>query len=814
MKITRCAASVRVAAACAAALTCLVPPSVHAQESSTTGTALSSKPGELAEVIVTARRREESVLNVPVIETAITQAKIETMQTVDVTDLANVVPGLQFGRGEHSIGTQVSLRGIGTSSYDQGVDSSVALYIDGLAPGSGIAFESGLFDLGQVEVLKGPQALFFGKSTPGGVISLRTADPTEQFEVIARTSYEFESLTNREEAIVSGPVADTLKLRLASMYSNGQGYFYDRAEAVPGYGAVTPTDSREPASTNYIIRGTALWNPTSQFDARLKLNLVHDHVINQESYQQVDCPEGPNFAPLGIPFLGVNVPCKLSRNNYIVWMSPAAFPGIINNGVPVMESQQQYGTLELNYRPTQNLTVTSLTSDYLLTSTDLVNAIETQGAGPPLAAEEFFRRQDITQELRLNSDFSTPLNFMVGAYYEDGLIDTHVVLPGNTALSLPAVLGAYIDPVTIRTYSAFGQLRYKILPRLELAAGLRYSDEKRHESPVSDAGVAIAVANPTVKSINTAPEFTLTYRPTDELTAFAAYKQAYKSGSFSLATPPPAGSDNSFGEEKAQGGEAGIKSRWLDHRLAIDAAAYLYNYSGLQVGAVNPASNGVINISTVNAGAARSYGVDFDTSYNPAAVAGLNLNAAVNWNHARFLTLNNVPCWGGQTIAAGCNQIFSAATGLFTAQNLNGTPLIRAPNWQLNFGFTYDYDLPRNYKLAISNNNAGSSRYVTFLAVGRPNNDNYQGGYIKSDLSVSLVSPDGAWEIALIGKNIGDKLTLGNCSAGAQDVGNIFPGVTTGGTTAGIGGPGQEGCFVDPGREVWVRLTARVGGAH
>jgi iron complex outermembrane receptor protein len=158
--------------------------SVHAEDE-TQPAAAAPRAGELEEIIVTARKREESLLNVPVIETAISQSKLENLQTVDITDLATIVPGLQFGRNLLSIGTQVSLRGIGSSSYDQGVDSSVALNIDGMEPSSGLAFESGLFDLGQIEVLKGPQALFFGKSTPGGVISLRTADPTDKFEVDA-----------------------------------------------------------------------------------------------------------------------------------------------------------------------------------------------------------------------------------------------------------------------------------------------------------------------------------------------------------------------------------------------------------------------------------------------------------------------------------------------------------------------------------------------------------------------------------------------------------------------------------------------------
>jgi iron complex outermembrane recepter protein len=792
----------------------------HAQSQGSIQVAEAPKGTEqLEEITVTARKRQESILNVPVIETAIPQTKLEAMQTVDITDLATIVPGLQFGRNLLSIGTQVSLRGIGSSSYDQGVDSSVALNIDGMEPSSGLAFESGLFDLGLIEVLKGPQALFFGKSTPGGVISLRTADPTDQFEVIAREAYEVEAQTNRQEAIISGPATDTLKLRLAAMYSSSKGYFYERAEALPGFGGETPTNSRTPDSTNYIIRGTALWSPNDQFDARFKLTLAHDHIINQENSQFTSCPEGAGFAPLGIPFLGVNTPCGISRNSYVVWLSPQAFPIIIDNGVPQTDHQQQYGILELNYRPTQDLTVTSVTTHYILTSTDLVNAIETYGAGPPLVAENFFRRSDTTEELRLNSSYSGPLNFTVGGFYERGLIDEHVVIPGNTGLpapfTLPPLLAGSLNPVSITTYSFFGQLRYDILARLELAAGARYTNEKRAESPVDLTGAPIPVTNPVVKSINTAPEVTLTYRPTDDLTTFAAYKQAYKSGSFVLSTPPTPHADNSFGEEKAQGEEVGLKSRWLDRRLAVNAAAYFYNYSGLQVGAISPAVNGLPVIATVNAGAARSYGIDFDVAYNPPAVEGLGLNASVNWNHARYVTLNNVPCWGGQTIALGCNQFLNPATGLYTAQNLNGTPLLRAPTWQSSFGFTYNYALPSNYQLVFTNNNSVSSSYVTDLAAGRPNHDNMQTGYIKADLSLTLQGPDDKWEIALIGKNINDKLTTGTCANSDFGEGVAF-GVpatqTTGGTTSGLGGIDQTNCFVDPGRELWIRLTVRPFG--
>jgi iron complex outermembrane receptor protein len=766
--------------------------------------------GVLDEIVVTSRKRDESILDVPVIETAIPKSQLERLQAVEMTDLPNIVPGLDFGRGNLAIGTQVSVRGIGSISQDQGVDQSVALNIDGMAPGSALAFESGLFDLEQIEVLKGPQALFFGKSTPGGVISLRTADPTDALEVTARTAYEWESQTPREEAIVSGPVTDTLKLRIAGLYSTSEGYFYNRAEPIAGTGATAPTDPRTPASENYNVRGTGLWSPTDRFDARLKLNLVHDRTTNAEAAQLTSCPEGAGFAPSGIAFIGPNDNCQLSRNNRVVYMDPTYFPGIINNGVPFVESQQEFAILELNYRPVSGLTLTSVTADYQLKSTSLINSTESTGAGVAFAAENFFHRRETTEELRASSDFAGPLNFTAGFYYEDGQLSENTLLPVNRLYAfLTPFFPSTSIPVSIKTYSGFGQIRYKLVPTLELAVGGRYAEETRAENPIDAAGNSIAVSKPSIHSANLSPEMTLTFRPTNRLTAFAAYKQAYKSGSFSLGTEPTPGSDNSFGQEKAQGGEIGLKSLLLDRRLSLNIAAYTYNYSGLQVGAIEPVQGGQLVIKTVNAGSARTYGVDLDTAYRPPMVEGLSLNGAVNWNHARYIELNNVPCWGGQTIAAGCNQFFNGATGLYTAQNLNGTPLIRAPAWQAHLGFDYSFELPSNYKMVLTNNNSFSSRYVTFLAVGRPNDDNFQGSYLKSDLSLALHSPNDNWEVAVIAKNIGDKLTVGNCAASNSANGVAFGGEITGGTGVGPAGIDQVDCYVDPGREVWLRLTVR-----
>jgi len=171
--------------------------------------------------------------------------------------------------------------------------------------------------------------------------------------------------------------------------------------------------------------------------------------------------------------------------------------------------------------------------------------------------------------------------------------------------------------------------------------------------------------------------------------------------------------------------------------------------------------------------------------------------------------LNGAPCWGGQTISAGCNQDFNRSTGFFTGQNLSGTPLPRAPQWQLNFGPSYEIPVGPDYTLTFANNNAFTSKYVTFIGINRPNNDNYQTAFFKSDVSLSLKSAGDRWEVSLVGKNLNDKITTGYCVPGNYAGGASLGGEITGGTAVGPAGVDQVACFMEPGREVWLRAMVR-----
>jgi iron complex outermembrane recepter protein len=776
---------------------------------------------ELDEVIVTARKREESILKVPVVETAISQQTLEQYQILDLTDLSSKVPGLSLGNAVLSIGPQISIRGIGTSTLDAGVDQSVSLNIDGLSMTQGLAYSAGLFDLAQAEVLKGPQALFFGKNSPGGVVSLHTADPGDKPEIIARYGYESEAIQNHAELILSTPVTSTFGVRLASSFNGAGGFFYNKALAAPGTGAEDPAPNRISATQSDIVRGTAVWKPVDAFDARLKLNWTKDDTQGDAGLGQLtSCPNGKT-APDGIPFINPNDDCSLDRNIYVVSMDPAAWPGIRNGGHPFLDLTQKFGSLELNYRPSTDVTLTSVTGYYHADAQGLINGTLAGFAAPAIAADNDFSRRDITQELRADTEFTGPLNFTGGAFYQDGQVFQRVLVLGNTAYLFPATLVAGTHQIDIKSYSLFGQARWKPVSVLELAGGVRWTDEKRGDTPynlITGKPVYVAPVKPEIKSNNYSPEFTATYTPTDEVTLFGSLKQGYKSGSYTITTPVTPGVDNSFGDEKIDGGEIGLKSRLLDRTLSFNIATYYYIYKGLQVGTNEPAQDGIPVIKTLNAGAAKIYGIDFDAAYRPPVVERLTLSTAINWNRARFTDLKNVPCWGGQTIAEGCNAVpnLSGAPGsidpltgkpLFTAQgNLDGLPLTRAPDWQATAGGTYQMPVGDALKMSFGLDAQYTSHYVTAL-----NNraDSVQPGYTLLNSNVSLGSSNDFWQVAFIANNITNKITTGACTLVAYSVGQVLPGSVTGGPTTGPAGTAENTCVARPGRELWVRVTLR-----
>jgi iron complex outermembrane receptor protein len=741
----------------------------------------------------------------------------------------------------------MSLRGVGSNSLDQGVDQSVSLNVDGLAVTHGLAYRAATFDLAQVEVLKGPQALYFGKNSTAGVISFRSADPGDELEVKANVGYEFESEEKRAELVISTPVSETVGLRLAGFYGDSKGIFRNRATALPGTGAKDPRYKTIGGGENFFLRGTVLWEPEPDLTVRIKANYAGDRMrqggLNQLSF----CPDGTGSLPGAPPFIHPDDSCQFDKTVYFVDLDPASFPTIRNQGTPFLDLDQYFGTVDISYDVTPEINFTSVTGFYKSIADTMINGTFQGYAAPAFFADNHFTRREWTQEFRLDSDFASPFNFTGGFFYQDGRISYFFTLGGNGALSLPPILTQGTSVIDVESVSGFGQLRYAFSDQLEITGGVRYTDEKRNlgvtqtdpfglvtGTPGAVYDVALAPGSDKLRSKNWSPEFTITYTPTDDFTLFGAVKQAYKSGSFVIVIPGNPGQDKSFGDEKVFGGEIGMKTRMMDRDLSVDLAGYFYEYKGLQTGVNEPAQNGLPVLRTVNAGTAEVYGIDFEASYRPSSIDGLGFNLAVNWNKTKFTDLNNVPCFGGQLISQGCNQFFnplppdgtpraaytqgnpapgaildpggSGLLGRYSSQDLSGIPFVRAPEWQVNFGFDYEMPVGDEMRLVFANDNQFSSSYLTIL--GNPDVRPYtvQPKSLKVDASLTLYGPDDSWNIALIGKNLTDKLRPGYCSSYNSQGASIFYAPIAGGNGRNESGLDEVGCSSAAGRALWVRL--------
>ncbi len=762
---------------------------------------------------------------------------IDSRQVNDLFDVAALTPGLLLGASSIEVGTEVSLRGVGASLLDPGIDQSVALNLDGLQLGQGAAYSVGVFDMERIEILKGPQPLFFGKNSPGGVIAIRTADPGDSFELIGREAYENSAEEWRTDVIVSGPVSDTLRLRLASQFISADGYFRNTAVALPETGGRQPDDHIGQKRSHYH-RLTASYRPGEAFTARLKLNATHDRVLGGVPAQLVYCPDGTrNYLPdvgLSVPSLfSPNENCRADRNVNTIDLDPRNFAGVPNNGVGYTDTDQRFGTLEMNWAVAPRLTLTSLTSYYDLDLDGLQNGPWAGGAAPPLSVIKVFGRQEVAQEFRLNAELGA-FAFTSGAFIQDANIESETTVPGNRFYGFPATVLKGSHDVDIQSVALFSQLRFRPVQTLEIAGGVRWTDEERSDHAViyDVTGAYTGVQNaampsplPRLHSSNWSPELTVSWLPSKDLTVFASLKEGYKSGSYNINFPLNPGEDNSFGDERGRGGEIGLKGYAGGRELFFDLAAYRYRYSGLQVGLVQVRASGIPGLKTFNAGAAEVYGVDFALRYQPNRIQGLSLSGAMNWNHGRFTRFVNAPCYPGQTIAEGCNlqpspvtdpaeiaagyYAIGPAQGLpvrYNGQDLSGTRLPRAPSMQANFNVDYETAVGASFDLGLGAGLQYSSDYLVDL--GRRQHGD-QADFTKLFVNLRLKTQDDRWEVALIGNNLTNRFTTGGCYDVNYPAGAAFPGMISGAPVRGPAGSGEILCAYGQGREVWLRLTAR-----
>ncbi|MEA3003195.1 MAG: iron complex outerrane recepter protein [Sphingomonadales bacterium] len=773
------------------------------------------------DIVVTARRREETSIAIPVAVTALDRNMIDRQNITSLADIAKLVPGLKVGEVSGGVGGTIVLRGVGTTAgSNASFEQTVSTNIDGVQLSRGNALRLGQIDMQTIEILKGPQALFFGKNSPAGVISIRSADPGDALEIIGRVGYEFNAQEMRGDFVVSSPLTETLGVRLALSASTMDGFRTNLAgQAMAAANAIRPGTvtgyvRRGPEQEFYFGRGTVKWKPSSAFDARGKFTYAKVSGIGYQQgggFQRIYCPNG------GVPFQnnqataangGVANPalaaalavddCKannLFANGQLnpAFLAQAPFADRDPRGKG--DYLQMIGSWEMNYRLRDHLKLTSVTGyvkqkefrydTYSNSPSDAVAALDFYG---------YTRYRQVSEEIRLTSSMPGPVNFLLGGYYDKTRLATNTTLIVNGPIFNQQIEG--------RALSGFGQLLWNLVPTLELAGGARYTSEDR-DIVVTRNGIVQPLLINHARFNNLSPEATITYRPTGRLTFYGAYKQGFKSGGFAapltsgaaLVAPGP---NFLYKPEKVSGFEIGAKALLLDGTLRINTAAYSYKYSDLQVNSLDN-SSGVAVIRVTNAAAARVKGAEGDFVLRPHGLRGFDLHGAVAYNDARYTDFL-ATCYIGQTVAMGCNRNPNAA-GVNQGQQLAGQQLINAPRWNGSIGFNLDRNVASS-GLAI-----GFSGDAVFKSSYNPHPERAPGaqqrGVTFLNATARVYDRDHGWEVALIGRNLTNQYRVDVASNAGQTGIAARTGTTIAGGLADLNGN------VNRGRELLLQLTLR-----
>lgn len=792
--------SVTLALACALAG---IPGTSLAQS---TGTA--ADEGGLGDIVVTARKRAESVQDVPVAVTAFSAEAIQKSDLTSLDKLAASTPNFLVGRASNGSGAQLTLRGIGTSSTSIGIEQSVAVIVDGVYYGQGRIVQEGFFDLARLELLKGPQALFFGKNATAGVISITSADPGDKAEFIARASYEFKARQPQLELVASGPLSDTVGARLAVRGSKMYGSYYRNSAAAQPYSTfdiatstlnthtALPVTQDQPGEEELLARGTLKFKPTNDLSVTLKYGYDYNRSQNSSwNYVAYNCATG--FSTLrpadkcGPQFVThqVNIPVDIA----------ASFPFARKDGQMYNRYRSHALTANINYE-LDHVTLTSVTNYNTNNNRWACNCDFQANPGTVFATENSTWRAFST-EFRALTSFDGPFNVLAGAYYQKTkrLFDQFIAF-GNVEDSSQSAANRYVATAKNsftngQTLAVFGQAIAKF-GDFEATAGLRYTHEtkdSRFSQPIGNAALAfifrpasapLGIVNANQKFNNVSPEATISYKPSKNLLVYGAFKTGYKSGGFSNSGINSSFSNNplddlTFDEEKARGFEGGVKSTLADRQLRLNLIAYTYKYRDLQVDFFN---SPIFAFQTLTADA-RTRGLELEGEFAPRAIQGLNIHGTINYNQAKYTKFPAAPCYSGETPAGGCNlflnpdgstrPITGAEVGV--RQNLAGKPLANAPKWTGSFGAGYDTSIGHGMKFGL---NADGRYSGSYTASGFGNPFSLNKSYVTLDAGIRIGAEDDRWQFALIGKNLTNRFY----------VSGVVDGPSTGSGTGTAGG--------------------------
>lgn len=586
-------------------------------------------------VTVTARRRKETIQSVPVAVSAFNQNQLRDMQASNVDGLQGAVPNMNIVEGRGSANSvNVFIRGIGQPDALQTFDPGVGMYVDDVYYSRINGGLLSMFDVADVEVLRGPQGTLYGKNSTGGAIKITTKDPfTDTGGAFELTAGNY----GREEArfYAGGQLSDTVAASVAAVWTGNDGYVKDPA-----------TGRRYNDDDTKAIRAKLAFKPSDAFEATLSVDYTHQNAA-------------PTLGQQTAPLTGLDVGLLLSGLPYnVVLLQPPTGGYHYTAGTAFGPDQGQLMThkgasLNMSWNLDQAWLLKSITAYRELDSASYIDI----DATPLQLGDVFvnFHQKQFSQEFQLQYDNGGPVKAIMGAYYLKERLPSHQeAYANNYVLFFGApvdFLRTIDDDQTTTSTAAFANVDWEFVPSWTLSAGVRFTRDKkdywRTTSAFYGAPLQALSADPqaviphgTSKTWSAVtPSFSLRKTFNENVTAYLSANRGFKSGGFNgRANDPNEAADPVFNPEYVWTYELGVKLQSDDRRLTGRIAAFHSNYKDFQArvsDVLNPGSTTpTFAFPVLNAASMKIDGVEFEG--NALIGEGTTLSTQLGWMHARY----------------------------------------------------------------------------------------------------------------------------------------------------------------------------------
>jgi iron complex outermembrane recepter protein len=554
------------------------------------------------EIIVTARKRQESLQDVPVAVTAVTGDIIERRGLQNVRDIAALTPGLNIN-SDAAGRAFVAIRGVGITLVDS-VQPGVGIFLDGIYQPNTSYLNNPLIDIERVEVLRGPQGTLYGKNTLGGAINVITRQPGNTLEGTFIGSYAGPDNSWFASGSISGPIiADRLQARLAYGHREQDGFIRNTTLGIDANLLNTDT-------LNATLRAEP-WD-----DVVLTVNGAYDWVKGGST-----------------PYAVVSGPRDYNRN-------------IERNTTNYQFFEYKRANARLEFP-----------LDTLSTQVTLIGAYDERELRSPFGDLDFsgadIARQagtDVlrtrTAEARFDSTLSDSLSSIVGLFYSRETRDqdaTTTIVPLN--LSNRALNSTEND-----TWAVFGNLFWRPVEEWEVSAGLRYDEQKRDASgAVFLAGAPVPIPDASLNENHLSPRIAVTRHWNRDLMTYASVSRGFRGGGFNAPTAPAA--LRTYEGDKVWAYELGTKYSSPDRRFSIAAAVFYNDYKDLiGLNSIVPASTGGFTTVDLNTGDVETYGLELEGSFRP--VDNWTLSGGVSLQRARLTDTSIYTATTGRLLAS------------------------------------------------------------------------------------------------------------------------------------------------------------------